>query len=95
MVHSKLGQVNKHLGLNEKFSEVCDEVKYILIDLGLYDPVESTNLSVSAIIKIAGDIVFMKKGGIRMDIINNHCTCSERELSNKLDIIKPYTQIIF
>lgn len=60
LVHSKLGQVNRHLGFNEKFSEVCDEVKYILTDLGFYDPDENTNLSVATILKIAGDLVFMK-----------------------------------
>lgn len=69
LVHIKLNQINVRLGLNDKFSETCDDIQYILTDLGFYNPFESINLNAAIIIKIVGDIVFMSKGGVNIDMI--------------------------
>jgi hypothetical protein len=89
-----IGQVNHELGLNEKFSEVCDRIKKILTDQSLLHSWESTAMNVALVLKIAGDIVFASKGGLPINMILKYCNCTLDELSTKLEKVRPYSQVI-
>lgn len=93
MVSGLLGKVNQRLGLNEKFSEVCDIIKTILSDLGLLEKHDLEN-NLAAVLKIAGDIIFARDGGIKNEAILKLVKCSEETLNHKISKIIPFSQQI-
>ena len=91
LVSGLLGRVNQSLGLNEKFSEVCDRIRTILSELNLLDSHDPEN-NVATVLKIAGDIIFARDGGIKNEAILKYVKCSEQALSHKISRIIPFSQ---